>query len=103
MEHCCEDMQREVGRTCDQHADRFACPDCLISYSLPFREYGLMVHDGTTSSIIIRYCPWCGSRLPDSLRDRWFDELEAQGFDDPWRQNIPSRYHTDAWYREGDT
>jgi hypothetical protein len=67
-QHCCEDLRREAERTCDQHPDRFACPDCLIHYSPKFREYGLIVHDGGTSFIVIRYCPWCGTRLPESSR-----------------------------------
>lgn len=66
--HCCDDMRREVGRVCDQHPDRFDCPDCLIHYSLPYREYGLIVHDGGSAVIRIRFCPWCGEKLPESLR-----------------------------------
>ena len=31
-EHCCEDMADDLARTCDQHADRFDCADCLIDY-----------------------------------------------------------------------
>jgi hypothetical protein len=28
----------------------------------------LIVHDGGRSVIRIRFCPWCGTRLPDTLR-----------------------------------
>jgi hypothetical protein len=66
--HCCEDMRREVERVCGQHADRFDCPDCVVLYQPTLREYGLIVHDGGSSSIVIRFCPWCGVRLPESLR-----------------------------------
>ena len=62
--HCCEDMRSEVERHCDQHPDRFDCPDCLIHYSPRLRAYGLIVHDGGSSTIRIRFCPWCGARLP---------------------------------------
>lgn len=79
--HCCEDMHREAERTCDQHPDRFACGDCLIHYSAKFREYGLIVHDGGSSSVNIRFCPWCGRRLPESLRERWFEEMEWRRID----------------------
>lgn len=27
------------------------------------KEYGLIVHDGGTSYVAIRFCPWCGVRL----------------------------------------
>ena len=32
-------------------------------------------------SITINFCPWCGTQLPESLRDRWFEELELLGKD----------------------
>lgn len=66
--HCCEDMRREVERVCEQHPDRFDCPDCLVQYWPKVREYGLIVHNGGSAVIVIRYCPWCGAKLPDSLR-----------------------------------
>ncbi|HZY17518.1 MAG TPA: hypothetical protein VFE82_03505 [Ramlibacter sp.] len=69
------------------------------AYSPKFNEYGLIVHDGGSSAIAIAFCPWCGTKLPASLRERWFEELEAQGFDDPSDQGIPGRYKTDAWWR----
>jgi ribosomal protein S27AE len=68
MQFCCEDMRRQVERVCDIHTDRWDCPDCLVSYWPQFGEYGLMIHDGGTSSVLIRFCPWCGAKLPDSTR-----------------------------------
>ena len=32
--------------------------------------YGLIIHDGGTSAVTIQFCPWCGSKLPASKRDR---------------------------------
>jgi hypothetical protein len=97
--HCCEQMNEQVSQVCAQHTDRFECPDALIDYSQKFNEYGLIVHDGGTSSIAIEYCPWCGNKLPESKRAQWFDELEKLGIDDPTDANIPERYKSDAWYR----
>jgi len=67
-QHCCEDMRRETEKVCEPHPDRFACPDCLIHYSPRWQEYGIIVHDGGSSSVCIRFCPWCGASLPTSLR-----------------------------------
>lgn len=67
--HCCEDMRREVERVCDRHPNRHDCPDCLVSYSPVNRQYGLLIHDGGSSSFRIRFCPWCGGRLPEPLRE----------------------------------
>jgi hypothetical protein len=66
--HCCEEMRRQAEHVCDQHPDRFECPDCLVHYSERFQEYGLIVHDGGSSVVRIRFCPWCGAELPESLR-----------------------------------
>jgi hypothetical protein len=95
-------MRRQVERVCDQHPNRFDCPDCLVSYSPRFREYGLIVHDGGTAVSGIRFCPWCGARLPESLRDRWFAELEALGID-PGGGEVPQRFRSAEWWASGRT
>jgi hypothetical protein len=66
--HCCEEMRHEVERVCDRHLDRFECPDCIVEYRPKHREYGLIVHDGGSSVILIRFCPWCGTELSASLK-----------------------------------
>ena len=67
MEHCCDKLREEVERRCEEHPDRFDCPDCLIDYSDRWRSYGIMIHDGGSSSIAIQFCPWCGTRLPEPV------------------------------------
>lgn len=97
--HCCERMDSQTGRMCDDHEDPYSCPDYVISYIEKFDEYGLIIHDGGRSSYRISYCPFCGSKLPESKRDRWYDELEALGFDDPNDdEGIPEKYKTSVWY-----
>jgi hypothetical protein len=97
--HCCEQMTYHANYHCSLHQHPFDCPDKLVSYTPKYDEYGLIVHDGGSSSIMIRYCPWCGIKLPPSRRDQWFDTLEALGFEDPWSQDIPQEFLTDAWYK----
>jgi hypothetical protein len=62
--HCCPEMTRQGEHRCDQHPDRFDCPDALIAYSPRTGQYGIIVHDGGSSVITIRHCPWCGAELP---------------------------------------
>ncbi|MGC4093049.1 MAG: hypothetical protein QM756_35210 [Polyangiaceae bacterium] len=97
--HCCTDMARSVSTQCDEHADRFDCPDALLHYSPKFCEYGLIVHDGGTATCLIQFCPWCGTQLPESQRTRWFDELERLGFSDPNDPAIPQRFLSDEWWK----
>ena len=98
--YCCELMKNNVNHKCDQHDDPFDCLDNLITYSDKFDEYGLIIHDGGTSYILINYCPWCGSKLSESKRDLWFKTLEKLGFDEPLEQNIPEEFKSDKWYNE---
>jgi hypothetical protein len=98
--HCCGDMARAVSTQCDEHVHRFDCPDALLHYSSKFCEYGLIVHDGGTATCLIGFCPWCGTRLPESQRTRWFDELERLGFSDPNDPAIPQRFLSDEWWKK---
>ena len=96
IQHCCQAMTNQVNWHCDQHDDPFDCPDALVHFSARFQEYGLIVHDGGASSIGIDFCPWCGQRLPESQRDRWFDELESRGIK-PWEDELPDEFQDARW------
>jgi hypothetical protein len=72
-EHCCDMMREQVEQACPEHPNRYDCPDCLVAYSDRLREYGLIVHDGGRSTVRIHYCPWCGYKLPESVRESAFE------------------------------
>ena len=59
--YCCHDMKRSVEHRCEQHADPADCPDALVGRF--GEEFGIRVHDGGTSFVAIRFCPWCGTSL----------------------------------------
>jgi hypothetical protein len=70
-----------------------------IVYIPKFREYGVKVLDGGTSFLEINYCPWCGNKLPESLRDEWFEILDSLDID-PAADEIPEKFLNDHWYSE---
>ena len=72
--------------------------EIALVYNRKFREYGIRYLDGTSSVQLITHCPWCGKRLPSSLRDKWFDRLEALGLE-PEDSNVPVEMQTDAWWK----
>ena len=78
--HCCEMMRSKVESTCDQHPDRAACPDSVLSYSDRTKRYLLLVHDGeegyANAGYSIDFCPWCGTKLPDPV------EMDLSELDD---------------------
>lgn len=84
--HCCATMSSNL-----------AGGETAIVYEAKFREYGISVLDGGSSFILINHCPWCGTVLPDTLRARWFKEVESRGFE-VGDQNIPSELTSDAWW-----
>ena len=71
--HCCKEMIARLNYRCDIHTSKWECPDNLITYSKKYNEYGIIVHDGGDSYIIIKYCPWCGAKLPKSNREDIID------------------------------
>ena len=87
--HCCEEMEFHLKGD-----------DVAIVYIPEFREYGIKILDGGTSFQEIYYCPWCGQKLPLSLRIEWFDKLSILGLE-PEVPNVPSEMLTDAWWRNG--
>jgi hypothetical protein len=86
FQHCCESL-------------KLACedPDSPVIFKPRFREYGIKILDGGSSSLAISFCPWSGDKLPESLRDEWFDRLEALGID-PGIDTIPSEFQDEHWY-----
>jgi len=82
---------------CTQLEANITGEDSTIVYVPKFREYGLPVHDGGNSFIKISYCPWCSAKLPGSLRNEWFDQLERRGIDSD-SPNIPQEFLSDRWY-----
>jgi hypothetical protein len=85
---CCEKMRNAV-----------ADPDIPIVFSAKLREYGISVLDGGTSYMVIQYCPWCGKKLPGSLRDEWIARIKKLGLE-PGDTRIPAEMLDDRWYRE---
>lgn len=73
-------------------------PEIPVSYEAKFREYAIDLRD-ESSKLLLLFCPWCGTELPRSLRDRWFDELEKRGID-PASDPIPPEFMDERWYVE---
>jgi hypothetical protein len=66
-----------------------------------FREYGILYTDGGSSFQVMEYCPWCGARLPESLRGEWFDAIETMG-PEPDDENIPKEYLSEEWHGDAE-
>jgi hypothetical protein len=86
--YCCNEMKFLIAEN-----------EVAIGYNPRFREYSIDLRNNDITCQMIEYCPWCGKKLPTSLRDECANELEKLGyglFDD----NIPQKYKTDKWWRD---
>jgi hypothetical protein len=93
-EACCEMMLSQA-----KNLSQRAVEDAVIVYNKVFDEFGIPVNDGGTSKITIAFCPWCGARLRESKRARWFHELGRMGIDEPDDARVPDAYRSDSWWR----
>lgn len=89
-QHCCSEM-----------AGHLEAGEVALIYDECFREYGIRILDGGSSIQLIQFCPWCGGRLPASLRDRWFERLDELGLQ-PADPNLPHDLKSDGWWRSED-
>jgi hypothetical protein len=90
--HCCDQMDSLLNRG-----------QTAIAYNEILREYSILdQHLASTARQEMIFCPWCGKRLPASLRDEWFEVMEREfGIDDPNSSPPgPQEMHTDAWWRK---
>ncbi|MCA1909670.1 MAG: hypothetical protein LDL39_15030 [Magnetospirillum sp.] len=46
----------------------------------------------------VHYCPWCGEKLPQSLRPQWLERLAALGLDED-SPHIPADLKSDTWWK----
>lgn len=87
-------MSDNESEPCRGHMDRHPQNDWeTVRYDARFDTY--WVEAGGAKQLLF-FCPWCGEKLPQSQRDRWFDELEAMGVD-PAVDVIPTRFQSGAW------
>jgi len=94
--HCCELMDLFLE---DQRIP--------ILYLAKYREYNipLLYKNKITALQGIMYCPWCSKKLPERLRDKWFEILEKEyNLDDPRREEqeglIPEEFEADEWWKK---
>jgi hypothetical protein len=83
--HCCGQMQTHIDSN-----------ELHLNFMPKLREYGVDYADGGTSSQTIQFCPWCGSKLPLSLRVQWFEELDRLDLEP--NDDLPAELKDDTWW-----
>jgi hypothetical protein len=88
---------KDLKFCCSQMAYAVDSDEVPIQYTVYIREFVIRILDGGGSGLEIRYCPWCGDKLPEGLRDLWFDTLMQRGID-PGVDDIPPEFTDQRWY-----
>jgi len=98
---CCEQMRAQIEHTCSEHPQVGQCPDQLVGYSARFDEYGIWVRTGEDARaygwLEIAFCPWCGSTLPASRREQWFDRLRGLHLEP---EQAPAEMEHYGWWQQ---
>ncbi|MGC2310114.1 MAG: hypothetical protein WA432_00640 [Candidatus Babeliaceae bacterium] len=90
--HCCQFMN-----------DFLKNLNISLEYSPILRHYVLLFADYAGGQRFI-YCPWCGTKLPKSLREAYFKIMWKlglePGFDEYNDPNIPEEFKSEEWWRK---
>ena len=92
--HCCEMM--DIVLEDKENA---------LQYYAPLRMYFIR-EENQPAGRVINYCPWCASKLPESLYDKQEEILEKEyGLTDTWEGGehyhlIPEEFLTDEWWKK---
>jgi hypothetical protein len=122
MKYCCEHLKDKIEEGAAFTQSK------LIIYDAPRRSYGIVDEKGEGLSYIpMTYCPFCGTKFPPDLVEKWSDviweelgpeyliesEAEAQKFlckyqgreyipdpDLPKAKPLPEEFKTDEWWKK---
>lgn len=95
-DHCCLDMAWFVSEPVEWESQG---PNPVILWIREWNEYRIDISHRGNSSTPIAFCPWYGTKLPDSRRDEWHRTLVAMGYEDPCNDDLPEAFTSDKWWR----
>lgn len=64
LKFCCESLKHQVMNFCPQEGHGFRCPDNLIQIGCNPDLSHWWVGEAPNASYEIKFCPWCGAKLP---------------------------------------
>jgi len=85
---------------CDELRDHCKNEELGIIFYPKFLEFGLLVQDGGSSFIEIYYCPWCGEKLPNSVRDLRFKMIDKLPRGPDGALRFPEGFDHERWLND---
>jgi hypothetical protein len=79
-------------------------PKTLLQYYPIVREYAFTISNSPAVQLL-SYCPWCGTKLPESLEDTYYEILEKEygifrGVDIKHDRRIPQEFKSNEWWKK---
>lgn len=79
-----------------------------VGYDVADRSFFVYDAGDNHHGVCIKYCPFCGTELPQNLIDeRWDTILEELGVDylteddgNPPKKELPPEFQTDEWWKK---
>lgn len=100
MNYCCEDIKILIE---DQETP-FEYDPKIREYSIVEKPKAFRQKNELTIGYSIAYCPRCGEKYPENLRDEWFDIIEKKfgiyGLLDKKIKQLPIEFTTEEWWRK---
>lgn len=97
-------MQKQTSICCNTLNKALSNKIAPLYYSDRLREYFLHNFFDPTGGVLA-VCPWCGKKLPTSLREEYHDATQAlnlpyeiDAFFDP--EKLPKEFQTNEWWKK---
>ena len=90
----------DLPHSCDTMRTVLEAGNSALRYQPRYRDYTIAGFDSRNAGVQeIAYCPFCGTKLPESLFDEWHVRLAELGLE--WiSPDIPEELRSDQWWRE---
>lgn len=100
MNYCCKELHILIeNEESPFEYDPKIREHCVVEKPKAFRK-----KNEATLGYQIRYCPHCGTKFPNDLRDEWFEIVKKKfgikNILDERIKQLPEEYTTEEWWRK---
>ncbi|MGC2310117.1 MAG: hypothetical protein WA432_00655 [Candidatus Babeliaceae bacterium] len=104
---CCKLYEDELkhNHCCDMMTECTHDSRVPLNYQPQFRRYIVSLTGPNADFRQILFCPWCDTKLPESLEDTYYEILDkeyglTQGLDIQNDRRIPQEFKSDEWWKK---